>query len=207
MPRRSRLVMLALGTSLIATRTAPLVSQNADAPPQTSVPLVAEYEASGRDGTVRGTLWKGADGSIRLETGTGLTAPHIQIRNLSRDTFYEFRALDGWTSLPLGDRRPAMAAEGAAGRTTAVVFEGRAAQRRVSPDGRVDVVVPELDFLTVERTLPDGSRVALRNVRTDVAPGAALFEPPAGAFVRWLGPGAGLRREFREELRDLPTPR
>lgn len=204
MPQRAWLVMLALGTSLTTTWTRPLLGQGA-VTPQTWVPVIAEYESSGPDGTVRGTLWRGADGSVRLETGTGLTAPDIQIRNVSRDTFYEFRALAGWTSLPLGDRRPAMAADDASAKTTGVIFEGRAAERRESADGRVDVVVPELDWLTVERRLPDGSRVALRNVRSDVAPGAALFEPPAGAFVRWLGPGAGLRREFREELRDLPN--
>ena len=209
MNRRSWFVMLALGTSPIATWTTPLAGQGA-VTPQTSVPLVAEYEASGPDGSVRGTLWRGADGSIRLETGTGLRAPDIQIRNVSRDIFYEFRALAGWTSVPLGDRQPAMAAEDAAGETTAVMFEGRQALRRVSPDGRVDVVVPELDFLPVDRTLPDGSRVRLRNVRRDVTVGPVLFEPPAGAFVQWLGPGppVGQRHEFRgDELRERPGRR
>jgi hypothetical protein len=209
MPRRSWLVILALMTTVAAMRTT-VVRGQGDASPQTWVPLVADYEASGPDSTVRGTLWRSADGSIRLEIGAGLTAPHIQIRNVSRNIFYEFRALAGWTSLPLGDRRPALAREDAAGKTTSMMFEGRAAERRESPDGRMDVVVPELNSLTVERSLPDGSRVALRNVRTDVALGAALFEPPAGAFVRWLGPGppAWQRREFRgDELRDLPGHR
>ena len=201
------LTTTALGL-LIATHGTPLVGQGAGAP-EPWVPFVADYEQSGSSGTVRGRLWRGADGSVRLETGDGLVAPHIQIRNISRDTYYEFRALSGWTSLPLrAGGAPATRAEDAGSEATPVLFEGRAALRRSSPAGQVDVIVPELNFLPVERSLPDGSRVALRNIRTDVALNAALFEPPAGASVRWLGPPVPQRRENRgDELRELPEPR
>lgn len=207
---RTPITAVILGAGLVAVAGAPLVGQ-ANAPAAGWVPLVADYEESGPSGTVRGRLWRGADGSIRLETGDGLVAPHIRIRNIARGIAYEFRALWGWTSRPLGARTaPGMAADDVGADAAAVIFEGRAALRRISPDGGVDVTVPELNSLTVERTLPDGPKVALRNVRTGVAPDAALFDPPAGAAVRWLGPGQppGPHREYRgDDPRDLPGRR
>jgi hypothetical protein len=214
-PRRSGGRMLfgicAVTVALLRASVMPLAAQGA-ASAESWIPITAIYEevdASGRQ--VTGTLWRDANGSVRLNAGAGPRVT-IDIKNVIERRWYRFQPNAGWTK---GLLAPASvgppAADGPFDDVPPRLFEGRATVQRTDPDGRVDLLVPELNHLAVERIFPDGSRVVLRNVRAGVLLDPALFEPPPGAHVRAVDPQDPQNRRFRifrgDELQELPGSR
>jgi hypothetical protein len=86
-----------------------------------------------------------------------------------------------------------------------VAVEGRTVVQRTLAHGEVDVYVPELNFLLVERTRGDGTQQFLRNLRTPAQISAALFAPPQGEHVATRLSSPETRTVISgAELRDLP---
>jgi hypothetical protein len=152
------------------------------------VSVTADYQELSSRGVERvGHYWRDQNGSVRIETGRSFERLDvINIRNTARAEVYEFRTDSGWFSAPWslgGSIAPVREISANGGTVTTVAVEGRTAVRRALADGAVEIYVPELNFLLVERTRGDGTRQLLRNVRTPGQISAMLFAPPQGEHI------------------------
>jgi hypothetical protein len=202
------MVSSALIAAVVSVRSIPVGAQGAA--PDVWRSLVADYQDSSPSGiSLVGRYWRGEDGSIRLETGRSLDRLDvIHIQNVALREVYEFKTDFGWSSRPLSPGvslvpMQQIALEGSTVATT--TFEGRTALRRTGANGVIDVYVPELNFLLVDRTGPDGRRQVLRNIHVNARIASTLFAPPAGSHIGRLIESPGIQRIIPgSEIPDLP---
>jgi hypothetical protein len=206
---RTGFAILAGVAGVAVGRLAPAVGAQQTAPAMW-VPVTADYqELSSRAVERVGHYWRDQNGSVRVETGRSYqTLDVINIRNAGSGEVYEFRTDLGWFSAPWsGGASIASVREISAngGTVTTVTVEGRTAVRCTLADGGVEVYIPELNFLLVERTAVDGPRQLLRNVRVPAQIAATLFAPPQGEHVaRRLSSPVTKEVISGAELSDLP---
>jgi hypothetical protein len=170
----------------LVTAFLPSVSVRAQTPASAMwVPVIADYQEVSSRGIERvWHYWRDQNGSIRVETGRSVqTLDVIHIQNVARAEVYEYKTDIGWRSAHLSPSMsltPVREISASGGTVTTVSVEGRTAIRRTLPDGQIEVFVPELNFLLVERTRADGRRQLLRSVRVEAQIPATLFAPPRG---------------------------
>jgi hypothetical protein len=84
--------------------------------------------------------------------------------------------------------------------TNRVSIEGMEAFQRSFPDGRVEVVVPALNFWVVDRTTLGGSRTRFHDIKVGEVPDQALLLPPAGEPVRFSNEPRGIIQRGPEDV-------
>jgi hypothetical protein len=199
----SSFVVALLAGAAGAAIAVPSLRAQAAAPPSIT-PIVAQYtrtDVAGR--VVRGTLQRASDGSIRLDVrATG----EIQIVNVADGRAYFFDGGCDWQSRPLTPEMQLTTIAPEDARGTPSLFEGRRALTSTTPDGGMATVIPDLQFLVVERTHSDGSGIRLQDVRTLQVSAPDVFRPPAGARVVEAGRGGHCTILRGDQIQDLPAP-
>ncbi len=151
-----------------------------------------------------GRFFRGTDGSERRETGPTLDDIRvITIHNMTTERFYRFLAGKGWTEQPMQlspmvkrPRKMLRTMQGLSrGQQTTLLRAGRgesvASYQSRAQRGDVLMIVPALNFFTVDQIMPDGGRLLFHDIDiVDVDPG--LFLPPAGSLITTLTEPGGI---------------
>lgn len=180
------LVRFTSGTTAAADASA---SPSVIPTPDTWVSFSAIMTRTGPTGRMAtGRFFQGTDGSQRLESGPSIADVRvIAIHNLTRERYYVYTSGRSWVEhpmqlTPLGKEPPKVLASLPGLAPTQ--FERFAAYEKREKNGVVGVVVPALNFFTVERRRPDGRRTMFSQIALEhVDP--LLFEPPVDAVVKW----------------------
>ncbi|HWP99059.1 MAG TPA: hypothetical protein VNK92_01190 [Vicinamibacterales bacterium] len=144
---------------------------------------------------IPGRLYRARDGSRRVETGDPVTV--VSIHNIPRVTYFVYSAREGWTARPMilppeGWRPRQYRADSRSLSKEREPYLGFEVYRLVSADGTIELRAPALNFEPlVRQSARDGTRIVLKNIRL-VEPDPSLFEPPAGASVRYLSEPGGI---------------
>lgn len=170
----------------------------------TWVAFTAKATQTTPNGIVVGRYYQWPDGSSRLETGPAQDdIRSIDIKNIELERWYGFLQGRGWVEHPMGLRfkpQPTkMLARNLDG-TNRVSIEGMEAFQRSFPDGRVEVVVPALNFWVVDRTTLGGSRTQFHDIKVGEVPDQALLLPPAGEPVRFSNEPRGIIQRGPEDV-------
>lgn len=143
-----------------------------------------------------GRFYQAVDGSTRLETGPSLDDVRtIDIANVTTQRTYLFARGRGWFEHPMRllteYTPPQMSTEKVATfqRTTVEGFE---ALVRTAPDGRMQAVVPALNFFAADTVVPTGVRTLYHHITINAPIDRSLFELPPGVSATYNAEPSGI---------------
>lgn len=172
--------------------------------PDTWVAFTAKATQTSPNGIVVGRFYQWPDGSSRLETGpTEGDMRLIDIKNIELERWYGFVQGRGWVEHPMKLRfkpQPTKLLAASLEGTNRVTIEGMEAFQRSFPDGRVEVVVPALNFWVVDRVTLGGSRTRFHDIKVGEVPERTLLLPPVGEQVRFSDEPRGIIQRGPEDV-------
>jgi hypothetical protein len=176
--------------------------------PSAWVSFTADMIRTTGGGVTYGRLYRGADGSSRLETGlTPVEMTFFDIKNVTQESTYYFSRETGWKKHPMKldgrgvplQTRPSRIAQ-QTGRS--LRYETLGALSVTQPDGTLEIHVPALNFFVVDSSKSNGTRIRYLNIQVGPVD-MAVFEPPPDAVITYSAEPAGIIRRSPEEVQQI----
>src|SRR5579872_1095024 len=135
--------------------------------------------------TLTGRYFRGPDGSDRHESGPALDEIYfVEIKNIAQATYYTWdrRTPETWYAHPMQingtQRRFARTMSRAQAKNAGPLYHEDFEVVELSGGGLTRHIAPALNFLDVDRVLPNGGRITHTNIRIGAVTQALASAPP-----------------------------